>query len=98
MRCAQNCRSQFPQRYYLIDTNRNNLSSKSWRRDRLIRLLPQLGHVITRKRLYSIIEWSKYSSSDYVAPLDETGTRERIYPQTLTLGCSKNIIVYASLR
>ena len=57
MRRAQNRRSQFPQRYCLIDTNRNNLSSKSWRRDRLIRLLLQFGHVITRKRLYSLIKW-----------------------------------------
>jgi hypothetical protein len=57
MRRAQNRRSQLPQRYCLIDTNRNNLSSKSWRRDRLIRLLLQFGHVITRKRLYSLIEW-----------------------------------------
>lgn len=55
MRRAQNRRSQFPQRYCLMDTNRNNLSSKSWRRDRLIRLLLQFGHVITRKRLYSLI-------------------------------------------
>jgi len=57
MRRAQNRRSQLPQRYCLIDTNRNNLSSKSWRRDRLITLLLQFGHVITRKRLYSLIEW-----------------------------------------
>ena len=61
MRRAQNRRSQFPQRYCLIDTNRNNLSSKSWRRDRLIRLLLQFGHVITRKRLYSLIEWVQIS-------------------------------------
>lgn len=61
MRRAQNRHSQFPQRYCLIDTNRNNLSRKSWRRDRLIRLLLQFGHVITRKRLYSLIERSKYS-------------------------------------
>ena len=61
MRRAQNRRSQLPQRYCLIDTNRNNLSSKSWRRDRLIRLLLQCGHVITRKRLYSLIEWAQIS-------------------------------------
>jgi len=61
MRRAQNRRSQLPQRYCLIDTNRNNLSSKSWRRDRLIRLLLQFGHVITRKRLYSLIEWVQIS-------------------------------------
>jgi hypothetical protein len=57
MRRAQNRRSQFPHRYCLIDTNRNNLSRKSWRRDRLIRLLLQFGHVITRKCLYSLIDW-----------------------------------------
>ena len=39
MRPAQNRRSQFPQRYCLIDINLNNLSSKSRRRERLIRLL-----------------------------------------------------------
>ena len=61
MRRAQNRRSQFPHRYCLIDTNRNNLSSKSWRRDRLIRLLLQFGHVITRNRLYSLIEWVQIS-------------------------------------
>jgi hypothetical protein len=61
MRRAQNRRSQFPQRYCLTETNRNNLSSKSWRRDRLIRLLLQFGHVITRKRLYSLIEWAQIS-------------------------------------
>ena len=55
MRRAQNRRSQFPQRYCLIDTNLNNLSSKSRRRERLIRSLLQSGHVITRKRLYSLI-------------------------------------------
>ena len=51
MRRAQNRRSQFPQRYCLIDANLNNLSSKSRRRERLIRSLLQSGHVITRKCL-----------------------------------------------
>ena len=68
MRPAQNRRSQFPQRYCLIDTNLNNLSSKSRRRERLIRLLLQSGHVITRKCLYSLIGRSKYPISAYVVP------------------------------
>jgi len=62
MRRAQNRRSQFPQRYCLIDANLNNLSSKSRRRARLIRSLLQFGHVITRKRLYSLIGRSKISN------------------------------------
>jgi len=68
MRRAQNRRSQFPQRYCLIDTNLNNLSSKSRRRARLIRSLLQSGHVITRKCLYSLIGRSKYPISAYVVP------------------------------
>ena len=68
MRRAQNRRSQFPQRYCLIDTNLNNLSSKSRRRERLIRSLLQSGHVITRKCLYSLIGRSKYPISAYVVP------------------------------
>jgi hypothetical protein len=63
MRRAQNRRSQFPQRYCLIDANLNNLSSKSRRRARLIRSLLQSGHVITRKCLYSLIGRSKYPIS-----------------------------------
>ncbi len=63
MRPAQNRRSQFPQRYCLIDANLNNLSSKSRRRARLIRSLLQSGHVITRKCLYSLIGRSKYPIS-----------------------------------
>jgi hypothetical protein len=69
MRCAQNSRSQFPQRYCLICINLNNLSSKSRRRARLIKLLPQLGHAITRKCLYSLIERSKYLTLAYRLPL-----------------------------
>ena len=68
MRRAQNRRSQFPQRYCLIETNLNNLSSKSRRRARLIRSLLQSGHVITRKCLYSLIGRSKYPISAYVVP------------------------------
>ena len=48
-----------------MNTNLNNLSSKSRRRARLIRLLLQLGHVITRKCLYTVIEESKCSISAY---------------------------------
>jgi len=66
MRCAQNSRSQFPQRYCLICTNLNNLSSKSRRRERLITSLLQSGHVITRRFLYSLIGRSKYPISAYV--------------------------------
>jgi hypothetical protein len=85
MRRAQNRRSQFPQRYCLIDTNLNNLSSKSRRRDRLIRSLLQSGHVITRKCLYSLIGRSKYPNSAYVVPSDETSIRACINPQILSL-------------
>jgi len=56
MRCAQNCRSQFPQRYCLIKTSLKSFSSKSRRRNRLTRVLPQLGHAITRRCLYSLME------------------------------------------
>ena len=91
MRRAQNRRSQFPQRYCLIDTNLNNLSSKSRRRERLIRSLLQSGHVITRKCLYSLIGRSKYPISAYVVPrLDGASTVSRaktIYPQILSLRC-----------
>jgi len=83
-RRAQNRRSQFPQRYCLIDTNLNNLSSKSRRRERLIRLLLQSGHVITRKCLYSLIGRSKYPNSAYVVPSDETSIRACIKPQILS--------------
>jgi hypothetical protein len=75
MRRAQNRRSQFPQRYCLIDTNRNDPSSKSWRRDRLIRLLLQFGHVITRKRLYSLIERVQISILVYRLPLSPQNRR-----------------------
>ena len=86
MRPAQNRRSQFPQRYCLIDINLNNLSSKSRRRERLIRLLLQSGHVITRKCLYSLIGRSKYPNSAYVVPSYETSIRECINPQILFCG------------
>src|SRR5580765_7550811 len=85
MRRAQNRRSQFTQRYCLIDTNLNNLSSKSRRRERLIRSLLQSGHVITRKCLYSLIGRSKYPNSAYVVPSDETSIRACINPQILSL-------------
>ena len=73
-----------PQRYCLIDTNLNNLSSKSRRRERLIRLLLRSGHVITRKCLYSLIGRSEYSNSAYVVSSDETSIRACIKPQILS--------------
>ena len=48
-----------------MNTNLNNLSKKSRRRARLIRLLLQFGHVITRKCLYTVIDESKCSISAY---------------------------------
>ena len=69
-RPAQKRRNPDPERNCLIDTNLNNLSSKSRRRERLNMLLLQSGHVITRKCLYSLIGRSKYSNSAYVVPSD----------------------------
>jgi hypothetical protein len=81
VRCAQNSRSQFPQRYCLIKISLNSLSSKSRRRARLIKLLPQLGHVITRKCLYSLISRSEYlSCTFYVRRADSSnGIRVSIF-------------------
>ena len=78
MRRAQNRRSQFTQRYCLIDANLNSLSSKSRRRERLIRSLLQSGHVITRKCLYSLIGRSKYPISAYVVKPNQE--KRRLFP------------------
>jgi hypothetical protein len=78
VRCAQNSRSQFPQRYCLIKISLNSLSSKSRRRARLIKLLPQLGHVITRKCLYSLISRSEYLISAFYVRRADSSSRIRV--------------------